>query len=812
MDFAVCPACGQSVLEDDAENCPFCGSSMKAKPGVKPSGAAKPAATAAAAPAVKPAAKAPTKPADDDLPFDAETNLPQTAIPVSPAPTKSKSLKVVCPMCDTAGYVAPSAAGKQVRCANAKCHMPIFTVPAPEPEAAPPPPPNKGNPIVLGLITAVVVSAIGGAWFIFASKPTNTAPDVKPLTPEDIAKMKQGGPSGTTDPQTTTDVTTTTDTQPATTKTDTTPVGPTVDALIAQAVKMMPEVSVQSSQNRSKPYCRRLAAETAALAGDVPAAREHLDQLLKTGGQDLAFYRIGPLVQLFWLEHAKNNANAAQEFLNQAVADSARLPKIGRDQMDLATQLAAALVAAGRAKEARELIESHQTPGVEGEASAYLQVIAADSTLIDARKRIELRPIVFRQAPQAASTTGVLVLKGQPAAALDWAKGWEEPHVRAQCLIALAEASVAGLASEVPEADIAGLAPESQLLLRARLARMQAARGQADAAKAALAKAAASLESITPPAEFALPDRKEMTKWRPAADEALVTLAAGAAELAVAQHVVGQDNAAAAKALEVSLQACRALGPAIAVAEKLQQEADNLGPVGLRQKLKEELELRNDDLARQAVPLYRRAVGDLVGIAQHRFSLQTNILSRAAQLGLEDAVWVYVSSRTADTDPARREPYFPTDVTSWLVERFRARGANDMVAAVTAAAASAVRGEIKRPVVAEFEEHIGAGRLKEAVTLLQRSDVKSELRETLALIGALRLATQDPIDETWKFISQLGDVVLREQSWEWSALIAARRGQGAAVSKQLASIPGATEKISLGRGLVAGLAPQVGKK
>ena len=36
MDFPVCPACGQSVIDDDVEDCPFCGSSMTAKLGAKP--------------------------------------------------------------------------------------------------------------------------------------------------------------------------------------------------------------------------------------------------------------------------------------------------------------------------------------------------------------------------------------------------------------------------------------------------------------------------------------------------------------------------------------------------------------------------------------------------------------------------------------------------------------------------------------------------------------------------------------------------------------------------------------------------------
>ena len=54
MDFPVCPSCRQSVIDDDAVDCPFCGASMKAKPGAKPT--PKPAAAATKGPAT--AAKA----------------------------------------------------------------------------------------------------------------------------------------------------------------------------------------------------------------------------------------------------------------------------------------------------------------------------------------------------------------------------------------------------------------------------------------------------------------------------------------------------------------------------------------------------------------------------------------------------------------------------------------------------------------------------------------------------------------------------------------------------------------------------------
>ena len=103
-------------------------------------------------------------------------------------------------------------------------------------------------------------------------------------------------------------------------------------------------------------------------------------------------------------------------------------------------------------------------------------------------------------------------------------------------------------------------------------------------------------------------------------------------------------------------------------------------------------------------------------------------------------------------------------------------------------------------------------RSREAISVLQRNDVKTDVRESLVLTAAIRLAAQDPLDKVWQFVGQVPDIVLREQALEYSALIATRRGQGAAIFKQIGVATGATEKISLGRGLIAGLTQSRGEK
>ena len=186
-----CPSCGQSVLDDDAVNCPFCDASMKGKPGAKPAPqAAKPSASAAAA---KKAAASEKAKAADDNPFG--TDSPTTsrkAIQLLAKPGKGKLHRIVCPMCEAPGFCEKAAAGKYVRCPSETCPMPFFTAPALEGDksdevaaksvaAVSQEPAKKRSPLI-PLVIGVAV--LGGC--LFAAKtelPSGTAKAVVALVP-----------------------------------------------------------------------------------------------------------------------------------------------------------------------------------------------------------------------------------------------------------------------------------------------------------------------------------------------------------------------------------------------------------------------------------------------------------------------------------------------------------------------------------------------------------------------------------------------------------------------------------------------------
>ncbi|GIX05237.1 MAG: hypothetical protein KatS3mg114_1106 [Planctomycetaceae bacterium] len=339
MDFAFCPHCHQSVLDEDAEVCPFCGGSMQggSKGSAPPP---KPAATA------KPASKSTSKDSKllEEFPFEVEPRKLVAEFRVSPAPSKTRSLKVVCPMCDLTGYVPEAAAGKTVMCYNSSCPMPVFTAPIPEiPLPKPPPKPQRqSQPLVWGVGTFLVVSIIGGVVWWWAGQPQVDLV-VKPLTPEDLQRLKSQQPVVNQPSETSPNEVPTTSAMPQ--REENTQPTPTLD-YTAAVLRLIEPTVLQNNNNRSKPYCRRLAAETVALAGHPELSWGHLEQAVRLG-PNVTFYRIPGLCEVFWQAYRHHQQEEARKALDAALSEVTHLPTFGRDRLELALKLAPPLTDCG---------------------------------------------------------------------------------------------------------------------------------------------------------------------------------------------------------------------------------------------------------------------------------------------------------------------------------------------------------------------------------------------------------------------------------------------------------------------------------
>jgi len=712
-------------------------------------------------------------------------------------------------MCETEGFVPPTAAGKEVRCANPKCLVPTFVAPEPEPEPVAPPPKKKGNPVLLGLVTTVVVCAIGAVVWYVAGQPEDDGVNVKPVDITNFPKSKPGRDGNPSVAQPGPNATSVGDPKNPTTPPPAAVVVDDAKAIIAKALDACKQACLLTgNRNRSKPVCRRLTAEAYALSGDAAAAREQIQQLSSVGSQ-LPFYQIIPLVEIFWHEHRQGNSRTADEALDQAVAAAEKLPTRGRDQLDVATRLAHALVVAGRSDAARTLIAAHQSADLDGEVSAQFQWLAAERRGSDVEWLLAKRPIILRQSPQAAAVAAMSVLGGHPEQGREFAAGWTDANAQTECLTAWSEAMVWTAPAEAVAAIdpvVRNLAPAAQALVWARAARIALVKKVPEVAQQLIAKGQAAIANLTPPDNYVIPDKKVLVKTRPAFETDLAAAAAAASELTVAHWEASGDQEAAAKSLESSLQFARGLGPAVpAIADQV-AAANRLGLKALTNQVKSELALRTDDEARQMTGLYRRALTDLEAAAQTRFQLQTTILTRAAQQGLHDVVWRIVAGLSAAEDLAVQEPFLATEVAPWLVERFRTAGNSADEKTLVAARTAASLPGLTRPVEAIFEEQIAAGQFADAWKTISDKGVRSDLREALVLRAAVRQAqSTDPVEKTWQLIGPVTDVVLREQVVEWASWMAARRGAATEAWGHYKDLSSATEIVSLGRGVIAGV-------
>ena len=808
MDFPVCPACRQSVLDDDAEDCPFCGASMKAKPGAKPAAvAAKPAAATAKPVGVKAGPGKPTLPGDD-FPFEAELTSGKSAIQAMPNPTKQRTLQIICPMCDTPGYVAPTAAGQDVRCANAKCVMPVFTAPSPKKkeEAPPPPPPKSNNLLFVGGVTVVLGLAILGGVFYLNSLPQGPKVVVsKGMSDEDkelLAEMTGKGkkavpvkPVKSEEKELNGD-----------------PAAPNAVAeisandLIKSALKQMKESCLEKKQ-RSKPFSRQMTAEANAITGNVAAAHEDLAQLLKAGS-DFSYYQIAPLLELFWADLSAGNKKEAAKSLALATAEVPKIPKFGRTRLEIAGRLAAALVAAGQSQDASKLLEDFHAADSDAQLAARLQ-IATDGKVAPLTNSFSVLPWKF---PQSVAATASLIARGQNESAAAWAAGQANEDAKAECVAFWAEDLTHRKAAE-GETDVKGAivaavktlppALEARVWARAGCGR-SLVKDQAGA-NAAIKLAREKLAQISVPEQPTMPDFKLTDRFKRPTAAPLLQAATAAAEIAFLQAQSADTKTGAESSLDLALSFMDATAPSLAAAQERHAEADQLGPTRLRERLKAELKI-NDAVARQAANKFNNSLDDIMKASQQRFDIEKQIMSRlrGAGVGLNTKVWIIVNSRTTADDINKRDNFLATSLAGELVQGLQ--GTPEEQAIIGAWNAEGKKGPIPRPVAVEFNELLKTN-VAAAVEFIQKSEASSSQREEILLRAASRLPAMDKLQIAFQFISKLDDkeIVVREDCYLLAAALGAQRGQAGAVWKQVAHVNQHTEKIAICRGLIAGL-------
>ncbi len=701
-----CPACKQSVLDDDATECPFCGANMKTGKG---GGSAKPPSTKPAAPSAKssatppPASKAPaskpaSKPAsrksslddDDDDPFSAgddddpfaaamkqDAASKSKAIAVSPKKTKTHVEELKCPMCDTVGFVPENVGGKDVKCSNPKCPVPVFMAPkkfgAPAPVVAPPKAKSTGpskKPLIFAIIGGVALVAIVGLAVLFWPEPAGPKDSVFPIDGPPVVVGPVDPPGTNPKPP---------KVEPVVAKV----VPPPLD--VANILELMEDYTSEESQVNKK-FARLRTAVGDATVNNVAKLREQLHRLDQFEPQ-LPHFKIPALLTLGWQQLALGNKAEAAKTADEALQAATKVGKGSRDTQEAMIDLAAFLVANAKLEAAKKLLAEHFVQ----DASTPLVVHLAYT-----RHRHDYD---FDQEtpgktanPQCdwgdVGVTLVLAAEGLWNEAQLWAEGNPDVEGRTDCLIALADARLRDAlgkkqaADPAVEAIAAKLTPGGKVQLLSRLALTQAAFGKTADAERLVGAAGQALKAISVPPAARYEGFKAALDWKAPEAAPLRQAILGAAALGRAQAGLKKTDDGWNSTIE-ALKYARAIAPSPASVASMKSDVERLGSQGLQEKLRMELKLNNRDEASRKARELKNKLDSTEQLALARYQLQDAVLKSAVEAGLGVQVWHEALSLSQRNDSNELEPYLSGTLPLYLIQQFNTDGLQKESAEVT---------------------------------------------------------------------------------------------------------------------------------
>jgi hypothetical protein len=750
---------------------------------------------------------APAAPPVDDGgdPLEVKSTAGRDAIPASRQRTKSRPQKVTCPMCETVGYIPANAAGKEVRCANPKCLVPVFVAPRPQKKVEEAKSSKSGSQTVLLLVSGLLfAAAVGGGWYLYNRQaPSREKAGPPQYTWNPTAENPAGNPAPPKDEQ---------------------PVPPPAVAetqlILAQELDPVLAIMQRDAESRDRnlrpPYCQRVVAHTAADCGKLELAQKYVD-LLAQSKRDLAFYQIAPLTSLAWQQLKKGDKAAAGKSLDQAIKAAGNLPSMGRDSIDFSAALAAALVAVGRDQEAKGLVARFPANGPNGRLVADMTTAANWNTWDTVAAENE-RPLLDLSSLQCPLVVEIAVAHGHAAQALHFAEGLEYPSERAQTLIAWGEA-VARAQAQAKSDDlssidpvIAKLEPANRARLQARLGSQRIRANDRAGAEKFLAAAIASLGEIPAPKEFTLPSAKKLAsfEFHDPAQARLNSLAL--AEIARLEGTLDK-RADAQKQLELAIAVLHASAPNKIAAKQMVEEAGRLrstefeAPIPTKGR-KEAIALmkrRNQEQSRAALAKARQTSKVLAAAAESRFDLQMQILTSALAWDDGAHIWQIIGAQATSDNPEQKEAYFETSIP-WLL-LFNLRKSGDTATAEIINKAAGSDGPPPTTVLELLAQKAAeSDDVSSIARQMQFQGPDRSDRERAALAGSTYLLRAGKVGKAIEFVRMFNDSQLKEEALEWTAALSCRLNHTRETKEilQAASfIP--TEAVSAYRGFLLGL-------
>lgn len=860
MALPTCPSCGQSVLDDEAVDCPFCGAAMDGSrgarntpqpqrnpaagrpgarklpdpPAAKPSGASGGGSGGAGSAGGKPPAGGGAgKPGgrmvvDEDDPFGIGAGGGSQAVAASLKPEKGRLQKVVCPMCEQVGFIPKAALGKSVKCANVKCMVPVFTAEDPAEQkterrptrladeaeairrAAEASAPRKRNPLLIyGVGGAVLLGLTAVVLPLLTKKPDDRGLQA----PRDLSAFEQMAAEE--------EAAAKAKSEAASAAARSVESGPGV--VIEEQLKRM--IVLARQELRDKPMARRMTADLWLRLGNPKEAATELNQLLVVD-RSRSFYRVLPQSGQYWRARVAGNAAAAKQAFAACEAEMTgkTLPRSGRAALDVCLAFAAMLVQEGRLTEAQQLLATRQ---LDRTIPDNLDAMVSSAWLHVAGQYRDLGLVAPFAAesylwsdPLHVAVAAVLGLQGSWSEAAAWSAAAGDVRGAADSLVAVADAA---RVRQSGAAAAAVLRPAAEALTVPGYAvRVQAAVAAA-AGDAALVDACVQRISQEPAAvRMAMPSLSELVQRNPGPVPASLPWALAAFETARGL-VLTNRSAEVAAVLSRGSEFLSAAAPPTAELRLLLRRAEQeegLVKQEVSEAVREKNEQKLDGLMRNLESRARQ----LAAGAEDRRAVQILLLSRLAGSGGSDAVMGHLQASAGDLSEVQLDAMCNLIMVAGLLSQGDAADAAKFTA-VTAGEAL-VRQQLAPPagVIAPQAWVLGAtGGVAWQSSRDLRSTAYLALEGSWEKAAGMRLAmvcelTRSLAQNKWSLNGLEGILMLqnglwREEAWQIAARSMADRGLEQnllewVAGKKVSSL----EQICLLYGLSQGLAVREGAK
>lgn len=679
MALPTCPSCGQSVLDDDAVDCPFCGAAMDgsrgarntpqpqknpaahrpgarrqpeppaAKPGVGGGGGSAGGGSSAS----KPPAGAGGKPGgrmvvDEDDPFGIGAGGASQAVAASLKPEKGRLQKVVCPMCEQAGFIPKAALGKSVKCANPKCMVPVFTAEDPTEQKAERRPtrladeaeairraaeasaPRKRNPLLIYGVGGVVLLGLTAVVLPLLTKK----PDDRALqAPKDLSAFEQLAAE---------------EEAAARAKSE-------AAAAAARSVEPGPAVAVEEQlkrmillarqELRDKPMARRMTGDLWLRLGNSKEAATELNQLLVVD-RSRSFYRVLPQSGQYWRARAAGNAALAKQSFAACEAEitGKTLPRSGRVAVDVCLAFAAMLVQEGRLAEAQQLVATRQLDrtipdNLDAMVSAAWLHVAGQYRDLGVDPPFAAESYLWSD-PLHVAVAAQLGLQGSWAEAASWCAAAGDVRGVADGLVAVADAARARGAGAAAAVALRGAA--EGLTVPAFAVRVQAALAGAAGDAAGVDACVQKLSQEPAAVRQGMPSLNELVQRNPSSVAAAVPWAMAAAEIArglILTKRAGEAGAVLQRSAEFLAAAAPPTGELRLLVRRAEQDE-----AGLKQEVSEAVREKNEQRLDALMRNLEARARQLAAGAEDRRTVQILLLSRLAFSGGSEAVLTHLQS------------------------------------------------------------------------------------------------------------------------------------------------------------------------